>query len=1039
MAKFVSTRTANYSSSAWWPRLNVTYERGAGDWPGYVIDDEQLSDRSEVGVNVANGNLLLAHQDLHVRGRGLDLNLGRAYNSQGAQGRALPAGWTLSAGGDVRLEDLPRDGSVVFYDHSGHASRFGRRADGTYASPDALDARLTRGTDHYELVFHRTRERLRFTLGGYLVSHRDAFGNAITYSYRSDNRLGSIQDTQGRTTRLTYNGQGLLETVTDRDIAPGDPDPQRVLRYAYDAAGRLSTYTDADGKQTRYGYNSGGLLDRITDARGHETRIGYNTDGRVETVTRITDAAAGTGPTTRYAYANEPGALPCTSDHAGRTTVTDPRGHDTSHCWDHLKRARMTKDAEGHTRRQTYTKFADVERFTASTGAETTGAYDAQGRLESLTQPAATGNTPAVTRFGYAERAADDREPSSTTDPQLNVMKFTYSAGRQRTAQESTSAKPQTKINYHDGELNERNDGTIASSEDGEANQTTYTYDTQGNLTTVDPPGSKPHNTLYTYDSMSRPKTITDGKGQQRVLTYDALDRIRAIDIRNPDGSLWRTDSYEFDANGNQTSRTDGEGTRTYHYDARNLLVEEKRSGTLVTGYDYDPNGNLASLTTDGESTLFGYDRANRRKTIQEPGAATPITFSYSDPGVTPETRTTSFPNGVTETVTLDPAGRPASIRATNGTDMLTSFKYSFTSGGTERDLLHTAEDTVLSAATGYSYDALNRLSRAETTGSRSDTWAYQYDNASNRTLLTHDTATTSYGYDSANQLCWRAEGTHTASCGAPPAGAVTYDHDDNGSLSSSSQGLALAYNPLGQTTSITPPGAGAVTFAYAGQTQVERTRKLDITYTNTLLGLTAETSSTATTRFTRDGKGDVLGQRTAGGRFYYLKDQLGSIVAVTDQNGQLAKRLRYNDPYGADITTTGPSSITVPHRFAGEYHDAETGLYKIGQRYYDPTHGRWTQPDPLNQVTDPRQANRYAYVGGDPINLNDPTGEGIRDVLEGADECTVVTGGLAVLGGLFGSALGPLATAQGIRVGVTAGVAYCAIRTINTLNEGRG
>jgi len=55
---------------------------------------------------------------------------------------------------------------------------------------------------------------------------------------------------------------------------------------------------------------------------------------------------------------------------------------------------------------------------------------------------------------------------------------------------------------------------------------------------------------------------------------------------------------------------------------------------------------------------------------------------------------------------------------------------------------------------------------------------------------------------------------------------------------------------------------------------------------------------------------------------------------------------------------------------------NASTGLYDYGARWYDPSLGRFLQPDTL--VPDPfspQDLNRYAYVGNDPINFNDPTG----------------------------------------------------------------
>lgn len=76
-------------------------------------------------------------------------------------------------------------------------------------------------------------------------------------------------------------------------------------------------------------------------------------------------------------------------------------------------------------------------------------------------------------------------------------------------------------------------------------------------------------------------------------------------------------------------------------------------------------------------------------------------------------------------------------------------------------------------------------------------------------------------------------------------------------------------------------------------------------------------------------------------------------------------------DPYG--VTTETKAALTnvfKPWRYAGQYQDVSTGLYKMGARYYQPELGRWTQPDPSGQ-----DANAYLYVGGNPVNFVDPTG----------------------------------------------------------------
>jgi hypothetical protein len=58
--------------------------------------------------------------------------------------------------------------------------------------------------------------------------------------------------------------------------------------------------------------------------------------------------------------------------------------------------------------------------------------------------------------------------------------------------------------------------------------------------------------------------------------------------------------------------------------------------------------------------------------------------------------------------------------------------------------------------------------------------------------------------------------------------------------------------------------------------------------------------------------------------------------------------------------------------------------------RYYDPARGRFTTPDPARsgKARNPLSFNRYAYVMGDPINKNDPSGFCADDVSDdGSDD----------------------------------------------------
>ena len=98
--------------------------------------------------------------------------------------------------------------------------------------------------------------------------------------------------------------------------------------------------------------------------------------------------------------------------------------------------------------------------------------------------------------------------------------------------------------------------------------------------------------------------------------------------------------------------------------------------------------------------------------------------------------------------------------------------------------------------------------------------------------------------------------------------------------------------------------------------------------------------------------------------------------MSLTDANGNETSSYSY-DPFG--IRVAGAGGAEAMFQFASGYR-MPNGLYHFGQRYYDPVIGRFTQQDPLDQVADLRQANRYIYAGDDPVNLVDPSGAGILD-----------------------------------------------------------
>ena len=104
-------------------------------------------------------------------------------------------------------------------------------------------------------------------------------------------------------------------------------------------------------------------------------------------------------------------------------------------------------------------------------------------------------------------------------------------------------------------------------------------------------------------------------------------------------------------------------------------------------------------------------------------------------------------------------------------------------------------------------------------------------------------------------------------------------------------------------------------------------------------------------------------------GTYYYHFDALGSVVALTDDEGDTVQAYEY-DVYGR----VGATDANHPNRFmfTGREYDKETGLYYYRARYYNPQIGRFFQTDPIGYGSG---MNLYGYCRNRPVVLADPSG----------------------------------------------------------------
>lgn len=934
LLRFSSSETSSQNP----PKLVIGWVDRTGLRHHFTTEDFPLTERMDAHVNVANGNLTMHAKGLHIAGTaGHSLDLQQYFNRLAFNPGYLGNNWTLSTGRSTQIQIL-EDGSVAYTGETGEVIPFRKRADGSFTPPTGANATLVKNADGtYKLTFNKTDLKQNFTVTnnvGLMTSEVDRNGNTISFSYASG--LDRITDTQGRVTSLTTDGSGRVTLVTDPS--------GRTYRFAYDGSGNLTSYTDPANGVTTYTYDASGNLTKIVDPLGKITTFVYDSSQRVTSLTRVTNPATLTGPTTTYVYSAA--TAPC-SGLGGKTVSTDPNGHQTTYCWDGTSRVTQVTDALGHHHQATYNGNSDVTSESDALGHATSDSYDPSNNLTSVQLP-----TGAHMDYVYDRTGPHPYLPAAAIDPQGNRVDYTYDTPGNLIQKKELNGWDTVSFSYNaNGTLKDATDGRRTGNSRCPNTAATYCYgyDANGNRTSETPPAPMGV-TTYTYDSLSRIASVTDGKNQTTSFTYNAFDQLTQVQFAG--GS---TVTYQYDADGNRTQRVDSSGTSTYTYDALNRLTQEALpSGTST--YGYDPADNIVSFTDSGGTVTYGYDAANQLTSVTEPGGAQ-TTFAYDDNGNRTET---FYPNGVELATTYDSSQRLLSIlsRTSPSGTPITYWTYSYHNGSTDTDLLQHASDVRANVTTNYVYTLFNGLQSA-IGGSQS--YSYVYDANGNMTSKTVNGVTTNYTYDAANELSGSG-----------------YSFDANGNQTASPDVTSLVYNTKDQTTSMTPAGSSAISMTYSGMNQSERNTEGSSTFRNSDLGVAGIGSAS----YTREPDGTLIDERNpAGGtgNYYYLFDGLNSVIGLTDSAGNLVDTYKY-DPYGGDAGTTG--TVANPWRYRSGYWNSQLKLYKFGVRYYDPARGRWMQTDPVDSPLERSGWSPYTYAGDDPMDSDDPSG-----MLHGAGE----------------------------------------------------
>jgi RHS repeat-associated protein len=466
-----------------------------------------------------------------------------------------------------------------------------------------------------------------------LTGVTDALNRTTNYTYNEFNRLTKIKYPEaavgaGRLEEnFTYDSAGNLLQKTDQDT--------RITSFCYDSSNRLTSTTDPVLKTTSYEYNARSQQTAVVDANNQRYEFGYDALGHrtlekkgTATMSFVYDAAGNRSHRTDYNNA----VTNYTSDALNRlTTISYPDLTAATYGYDELSRLTTATNPNG-TVTIAYDNRSRVSSVTDVFGQVVSYGYDASSNR---TQLSLNGATNASYQYDALNRL------TQLTDNAGLAFTFGYDAANKltsRIAPNGTTATEQyddldrlTRLKYVQGQTTladfqyQFNDvNNITQTTDG-AGSHNYTYDSLDRLTAATHPNQT--NESYTFDDVGNRTASHQGSSY----SYQPFNRLVTAN----------SNSYGYNANGNLTSKTDGNGTWTYAWDYENRLRQASLAGGVTVNYSYDALGRRIQRTSStGGTTKFVYDGADVLRDLD--GNSNTVADYLNGPGIDNKLRQTT-------------------------------------------------------------------------------------------------------------------------------------------------------------------------------------------------------------------------------------------------------------------------------------------------------------------------------------------------------------------------------------------------------------
>ncbi|MDR3443766.1 putative Ig domain-containing protein [Dyella sp.] len=518
------------------------------------------------------------------------------------------------------------------------------------------------------------------------VTQRSGVGGSDAYSQVQYNAFGEViarGDNNGLEAQYTYNNAGQLSTAPDAKSGA-------IHTYGYDLAGHQgvdgiyvtggsqrtwtvntldldgrvvsrttpssSASTGSNGTGQRFTYDRWGNVSSQTDENGNTTHFYYDSQNRliqqVESNVLVVSASGvrtWQQPTKEWYYSVD----------GWQIGSIDENGNQSWNAVDAVGNVVIAQDGVGN---RTYTGYDSLGRAVAqqnpptntATGTYARITYTNYNALSQIVQQGdfllnSTGNgRTQQAQQTYALDSNGDR--IQVTDALGNTSYYSYDS-QHRVLTSQTAIQHQS--GWQESYTYDANGNKIGYT-DANGNSESWNYDYFGRVQShVDLSGAT---TSYTYDASSGllvkqvsnwapsgqgnpgyvPGQLT-GSGSEQDYSYYADGQIQQL-TQKVAGATSEWDTYQYDANGNQTNDT------TYTMDGGGLAVHN------ATSTNYDSHNRITTVTTVNPDnsvastrTVYNYDAAGNRRAVfvqSAYGNAAAISGSGAPPTGGPGTQT---------------------------------------------------------------------------------------------------------------------------------------------------------------------------------------------------------------------------------------------------------------------------------------------------------------------------------------------------------------------------------------------------------------